>query len=186
MAISFDLEDTNERTRKAIAGVKKIRQNLADSKEEAAKTFKKNTRQTWEPPVARRPPTNEAAIKMTEAAPRRLVTPLGVLHKGGEVSRTGWYQLREGEIVVPPNKTLQDILDREARGNDPDAAKTLGKGNLKCERPHIMAIDHNDDDSFQITHKFKSDKEPAKKDRKFSARNPRALVKHLKQVYGGE
>ena len=82
MAISFDLEDTNERTRKAIAGVKKIRQNLADSKEEAAKTFKKNTRQTWEPPVARRPPTNEAAIKMTEAAPRRLVTPLGVLHKG--------------------------------------------------------------------------------------------------------
>jgi hypothetical protein len=51
-----------------------------------------------------------------------------------------------------------------------------------------MIVDHNDDDSFSITHQFKPKEEGAAppKDKKFSARNARALVRHVRQVWGGE
>jgi hypothetical protein len=137
---------------------------------------------TFSAPIIARPqPMSAFGTKTGGSSPRGVGGPrmMGSFKKGGKIKKTGLYRVHKGEVIVPSGKTVDDVL-REYR--ERTAAEALGK---KFDPPHKIIVDQNDDGSFSITHQYRqTGDEPAKKDRKFSARNKNALSRHVKQVYG--
>src|ERR1700733_507664 len=99
-----------------------------------------------------------------------MAKPLGSFKKGGKVPKTGVYKLHEGEQVVP-----------KAQVALAGSKKKKGSGRV----PHKMIAEQMDDNSFQITHEHKSDSpdQVAPKPEKFTAANPKQLLKHVRATY---
>jgi hypothetical protein len=95
---------------------------------------------------------------------------LGSFKKGGTVPKTGMYQLHAGEEVVPKAKAALA------------GKKKKGSGRV----PHRMVTEKMDDGSFQITHEHKPDspEQQTPPPEKFTAANPKQLVKHVRATYG--
>lgn len=105
--------------------------------------------------------------------------PLGSFKKGGKVKKTGMYQLHKGEAVL----NAQDTKAMESRANN-----ALGGGaapSTSGPAPDEMNIQKLDDGSFHITHRNTKQKEPMQPDKKFSARNAKHLVRHVRATFGG-
>lgn len=108
--------------------------------------------------------------------------PLGSFKKGTKrVPKTGPYIVHKDEAVL--NKKDADQL--RSRGKSVLAGNSKpAKGSGK--KPHKMQIEALDDDTFQMTHQHKPDESGSQpKDEKFSARNPKQLTRHIRQVFGG-
>ena len=71
------------------------------------------------------------------------------------------YQLHAGEHVIPPGKTVREIVSGGT--------------------PHRVVIESLDDGSFGIKHESR-DGDPAK-EKTFSAKNARHLVRHVERTY---
>lgn len=97
------------------------------------------------------------------------------MHKGGVVKKTGPHVLLKGEAVL--NK--KDAKKVSALGGQPDT-ESVGS-------PDGMSIDKLTDGSFHIQHRSNSpEKETApSQPKKFSARNVKHLVRHVRQAFGG-
>lgn len=62
--------------------------------------------------------------------------------------------------------------------------KPKAKKPAKAKGPKRMSIEKLDDNSFSVTH-HNDGKEPMQPDQKFSARNAKHLVRHVRQTFGG-
>lgn len=107
-----------------------------------------------------------------------MVKPLGSFHKGGKVKKTGAYNLKKGEAVL--TAAQQSNVAKRAPavlGSDKPAASAS---------PDEMQIQKLDDGSFHITHRSNSVKEPMPSQKKFSAKNAKHLVRHVRQTFGAQ
>lgn len=105
-----------------------------------------------------------------------MTKPLGSFHKGGKVQKTGMYNLKKGEAVL--TKEQQDKVAKRAPavlGGDQNPA--MGGS------PDEMNIQKLDDGSFHITHRSNSVKEPMPSQKKFSAKNAKHLLRHVRQTF---
>jgi hypothetical protein len=97
------------------------------------------------------------------------------LHKGGMVTKTGPHMLLKGEAVL----SKQDTKKMSALGGQANAEPS--------DQPDGMSIEKVDDGSFHITHRHDAPKDggPMPEAKKYSARNLKHLVRHVKQHFGG-
>jgi len=102
-------------------------------------------------------------------------SPMPKMHKGGMVKKTGPHMLLKGEAVL----SKKDTKKMSALGGQP-SAPSVGS-------PDGMSIDKLDDGSFHITHRNNPPKDggPTPEPKKFSARNTKHLVRHVRQAFGG-
>lgn len=103
----------------------------------------------------------------------RPIPLMGVMHKGGKVKKTGAYLLKKGEKVQ--TESQQKKAATNALGGQPSPAAGSA--------PDEMNIQRLDDGSFHITHRNNNVKEPMPSQKKFSAKNAKHLVKHVRAAY---
>jgi hypothetical protein len=108
-----------------------------------------------------------------------MTKPLGQMpkmHKGGMVKKTGPHILLKGEAVL----SKKDTKKMSALGGGQDQSGP-------SDAPDGMSIDKNDDNTFSINHRHNSEQGPEepKRKTKFTARNVKHLVRHVKQHFGG-
>lgn len=117
--------------------------------------------------------TSPAGPASSRGTAMRPVKPLGVMHKGGKVKKSGAYLLKKGEKVV--TESQQKKAAKNALGGQ--ASPASGSA------PDEMNIQKLDDGSFHITHRNNSVKESMPNQRKFSAKNAKHLVKHVRAAF---
>jgi hypothetical protein len=103
-------------------------------------------------------------------------SPMPKMHKGGMVKKTGPHMLLKGEAVL----SKKDTKKVAALGGQPNAGPS--------DAPDGMSIDKMDDNTFQITHRHNTPEpnpEEPKRKTKFTARNVKHLVRHVRQHFGG-
>ena len=97
------------------------------------------------------------------------------MHKGGIVKKTGPHVLLKGEAVL----SKKDTKKVSALGGQPSSAPP--------DAPDGMSIDKVDDGSFHIQHRYNGSEKDGSipKSGKYTARNVKHLVRHIKRHFGG-
>jgi hypothetical protein len=93
---------------------------------------------------------------------------------GKPVQKTGLYQLNTNDKVIPAGKKAAALGGKKSK-------KKKGSG----KKPRRMIVEHMDDDSFGIEHQHDPDAATGvtPKPEKFTAPNPKALTRHVRNTY---
>lgn len=110
----------------------------------------------------------QALPKLKKGTPKVIKGGLAVLHAG------------EAVLSKPEAEQMRDRGAVALSGSD----KPKAKKPAKAKGPKRMSIEKLDDNSFSVTH-HNDGKEPMQPDQKFSARNAKHLVRHVRQTFGG-
>lgn len=102
-----------------------------------------------------------------------------------KIAKTGLYKVTSNQAVL--KKEDMDKMKRSGASvlaGDAEEPKPAKKGR---KRPHKMSIEELHDGSFGITHQHKtSPDEKPMEDEKFSARNSKHLIRHVRQTYSDQ
>jgi hypothetical protein len=109
-----------------------------------------------------------------------MTKPLGTFHKGGKVKKSGMYSLKKGEAVLTAQQQKSKRAQNVLGGGDPSPSSPAAGAS-----PDEMTISKLDDGSFHIAHRSTKGKEPMGESKKFSAKNAKHLVRHVRSAYVG-